>query len=412
MNKITEKTLIATADFGKTNHYGYCTMQNGKDIKSFQFKNNLEGFNKFYDKIKKEKENNGANKILFGFESTGSYGEPMVHYLKQKGVILRQVNPMHTKRVKTLSDNSPGKNDNKDPRVIADILRLGRSLTVIIAEGIIADLRHYVHSRERKKEDINRIKNRIEAIIARMFPEFLVVMKGLRSKSALYIIKHYPRPEDIKKLGLKQLADLLRKISRCQLGEAKAKSLYQAAIESVGIREGITAMTEEIRMNIEQMELAETQLNNIEERIKAILKDIPVAEIIMSIKGMGPILTAGLIAEIVDFKTYTRMKEVEKLAGLNLYEKSSGKHKGKKKISKMGKAFLRNILYFASLNLVRKGGVFHEKYQKHLSKGMSKTKALVAIMRQLLKLVYAMARDHKKYDHNYRKGKVDLLTAA
>lgn len=412
MSKITENYLIATVDFGKTEHYGYCTMPDGRDVRTFNFKNNLEGFERFWDRIKQEKASKGASHILFGFESTGSYAEPMVHYLKQKGVILRQVNPMHTKRIKSLSDNSPGKYDQKDPRVISDILRLGRSLKVIIPEGNIADLRQHVRSRERINEDINRIKNRMEGIMAKMFPEFLVIMKGLRSKSALYLMKHHPRPDDIKQLGLKPLTDVLRKISRCQLGESRARELYQAAVESVGIRQGITAMTEEIEMNMEQLEVAEKQLNKTEERIKAILKDIPVSKILMSIKGIGPILTAGLISEVGNFRAYNRLREVEKLAGLNLYEISSGKHRGKKRISKMGKAHLRKTLYFACLNLVREGGVFHEKYQQHLAKGMDKTKALVAISRQLLKMVYAMARDNRKYEEDYKKRKVKILTAA
>ena len=37
---------------------------------------------------------------MVGFESTGPYAEPLVHYLMKKEVKLVQVNPMHTKRVK------------------------------------------------------------------------------------------------------------------------------------------------------------------------------------------------------------------------------------------------------------------------------------------------------------------------
>ena len=40
-----------------------------------------------------------AQEITVGFESTGPYGEPLFHYLKDKPVKLVQINPMHTKRV-------------------------------------------------------------------------------------------------------------------------------------------------------------------------------------------------------------------------------------------------------------------------------------------------------------------------
>ena len=66
-----------------------------------------------------------CNEVIVGYESTGPYGEPMLHYLMKKPVRIVQVNPMHTKRVKEINDNSPLKTDEKDPRVIADIIRLG-----------------------------------------------------------------------------------------------------------------------------------------------------------------------------------------------------------------------------------------------------------------------------------------------
>ena len=59
------------------------------------------------------------------------------------------MNPMHTKRLKEVNDNSPGKTDNKDPRVIADVIRLGRALTIVIPEGEAAYLRRLNNARER-----------------------------------------------------------------------------------------------------------------------------------------------------------------------------------------------------------------------------------------------------------------------
>ena len=37
--------------------------------------------------------------------------------------------------MKEVNDNSPLKTDDKDPRVIADVIRLGRALIVIVPEG-------------------------------------------------------------------------------------------------------------------------------------------------------------------------------------------------------------------------------------------------------------------------------------
>ncbi len=100
-----------------------------------------------------------------------------------------------------------------------------------------------------------------------------------------------------------------------------------------------------------------------------------------------------------------------KLAGLDLFEISSGKHKGNRHISKRGRPLLRKLLYFAAINTVRKGGVMHTCYQRHLQRGMPKTKALIAIARKLLGILFALVRDHREYVENYSQ-KEDLKLAA
>ena len=83
----------------------------------------------------------GCTEVMVGYESTGPYAEPLVHYLMDKPVTIVQVNPLHTKRIKEVNDNSPLKTDDKDPRVIADVLRLGHALSVVVPEGDAAYLR-------------------------------------------------------------------------------------------------------------------------------------------------------------------------------------------------------------------------------------------------------------------------------
>ncbi|MGZ6230854.1 MAG: transposase, partial [Syntrophales bacterium] len=48
----------------------------------------------------------------------------------------------------------------------------------------------------------------------------------------------------------------------------------------------------------------------------------------LSIKGLGTVTVAGLIGEVGDFKKFRTQSEITKLAGLDLYEVSSGKWKG------------------------------------------------------------------------------------
>ena len=122
VKRVEEGTLIATVDIGMTSNTGYCTTLDGRSIKSFRFENTKEGFEKFWCMTVASKKRFGCDEVVVGYESTGPYAEPLVHYLANKRVNIVQVNPMHTKKMKEVNDNSPLKTDDKDPRVIADII--------------------------------------------------------------------------------------------------------------------------------------------------------------------------------------------------------------------------------------------------------------------------------------------------
>lgn len=110
--------------------------------------------------------------MVVGFESTGQYAEPLLHYLTKRRVALVQVNPMHTKRLKELQGNSPNKTDQKDPKVIADIIELGHALTVIIPEGAAAELRRLTQARERAIQRRTALFNQLQDLVFVLFPEF------------------------------------------------------------------------------------------------------------------------------------------------------------------------------------------------------------------------------------------------
>ena len=421
MNKIKPKrtkvvngnVLIATIDGGKDKHYGYYRCPDGTEGESLPFWNNGRGFQEFWERISSAATAHGFEEIIVGFESTGPYLEPLVQFLRsKKGVRLVQVNPMHTKRLKELSGNSPLKTDRKDPKVIADIIALGHALTVVIPEGAAAELRRLTQARERTTASRTRLLNQMQSLLVLSFPEFLQVMKDISTASARYLLQHYPTAQDIVGLGESALAAVLRKVSRGKLREDRARALFEAANESVGIQEGRHSMLLEIRMLLDTIASYDRFIDQVETEMERQLELIPYSHIILSIKGIGAVTAAGLIGEVGDFTKFKTISEVMKLAGLDLYEVSSGKHRGKLRISKRGRSHIRKLLYLASLSAVKKGGVMHAWYRRALDRGMQKTKALVAVSRKLLGLIYALVRDHSVYVDNYEQQKPIYQEAA
>lgn len=410
---VNEKVLIATIDGGKDTHYGYYRCFDGTEGKSLPFWNNGRGFFEFWERISSAAKAHGLEDIIVGFESTGPYMEPLAQFLRsKKGVRLVQVNPMHTKRLKELPGNSPLKTDRKDPKVIADIIELGHALTVVIPEGSAAELRRLTQGRERTIASRTRLFNQLQCILASFFPEFLQVMKDVKTASARHLLKKHPVPQDIVAMGLPALTAELRKVSRGKLREDRARALFEASNESVGIQAGRDSALLEIGLILETIAAYDAFIEKVEAEMERHLMEIPYSHVILSLKGVGPVTTAGLIGEVGDFTKFGTISEVLKLAGLDLYEVSSGKHRGKLRISKRGRPLIRKLLYLAALSTVRKGGVMHEWYQRALGRGMIKTKALVAVSRKLLGIMFALVRDHSVYVKNYTKQKLILQEAA
>ena len=398
---INKKTLIVTLDIGKMVHYGYMRTPAGEEVKSFPFDNVRKGFNELWDKVCQFKRAQGLKDIVVGFESTGPYAEPLIHFLKKKPIHLVQVNPLHSKKLKELTGNSPCKTDKKDPRVIADIISLGHALTLVVPEGAAAHLRRLTQARERAIQRRTALLNQMQHLVFVLFPEFLNVFKKVHSKSALYLLQHHPTPQDIVALGSEPLTVMLRRVSRGKVTSKRARQLFESAKGSVGITEGRDSLLVEVQHLINAIAHEDDLIHDVEQQMNYYVQQIPYSHSMLSIKGMGIITVAGLIGEVGNFEAFSTIAEIMKLAGLDLYEVSSGNHRGRHHISKRGRALMRKLLYFAALSVVRKKGIMHEDYQKMLARGMPKIKALVAISRKLLRLVFALARDHTVYVNNY-----------
>jgi len=398
---VKEDTLIVTVDVGMTSNTGYCTTVDGRDTKPFKFDNTREGLDKFWGMAAASKRRFQCTEVMIGYESTGPYAEPLVHYLMNKPVSIVQVNPMHTKRIKELNDNSPLKTDDKDPRVIADVLRLGHALSVVVPEGDAACLRRLNNARERHIEERTALLNQLQQLVFLVFPEYKMVFKNIKSKTAQHILTHYTTPEKIGGLHRDDLGEEMRKRSMGKFGIKTAERLISLARDTIGIKEGVAGIVLDIRHILVQLQAVNDFIQEIETEMEKALEPIPCSTRILSMKGLGVVTVGGLIGEVGDFSKFRTQSEIMKLAGLDLYEISSGKRKGQRRISKRGRSLLRKILYYAAVSTIRKNGIMCAQYANLIGRGMVRTSALIVIAKKLLRIIFAMVRDDRDYVRDY-----------
>ena len=122
----------------------------------------------------------------------------------------------------------------------------------------------------------------------------------------------------------------------------------------------------------------------------------------LSIKGLGTVSITRLIGEVRDFSKFSTQSKIMKLAGLDLYEISSGKRKGQRRISKRGRSLLRKILFYAAIQMVGKNGIMYDYYTRLTWRGMQRMRALIAVSRKLLRIIHAIVRDNRDYVGQYQ----------
>jgi len=410
---IKEGTLIVAVDIGMVSNHGCCTTADGRSTKTFKFDNTREGLDRLWNMVLASKTRFQCSEVIAGYESTGPYGEPLIHYLKQRPVTIVQVNPMHTKRMSEINDNSPLKTDRKDPRVIADVIRIGHALSVVVPEGDAAHLRRLNNARERHTKERSALLNQLQQFVFLIFPEFTRIIKTIYSKTALYILKKYTTPAKIGSAKIEELGEEMRRRSMGKFGTEHATALINFAKTTIGIQEGLEGLVMDIQHVLIQLEMLDSLIAELEHEMDITLQRIPYSRKLLSIKGLGIVTVAGLIGEIGDFTKFTTQSEIAKLAGLDLYEISSGKRQGQRRISKRGRSLLRKILYYAAMQTIRKNGIMHDYYQRLIGRGMKSIMALVAVSRKLLRIIFAIVRDNSEFILNHEfQNKKEIRKAA
>jgi transposase len=145
-------------------------------------------------------------------------------------------------------------------------------------------------------------------------------------------------PHELVSESEEALLSHLRKVAKRGLGIERMRSLKAAASRSVGIREGTSLAKLELQLLLTQYELLECKFEELEARLDELLEQIPHVKQLLDIKGIGRDSIAGFLAEVGDIMHYRHPKQIIKLAGLNLKENTSGKHKGQTKITKRGRS--------------------------------------------------------------------------
>lgn len=402
IEQVTESTLVVGVDIGSETHFARAFDFRGRELtkRIFKFSSDINGFCLFEEWTKFQMERAGKTEVLVGCEPTGHYWFTFDKFLRSKGIRMVFVNPYAVKQMKELDDNSPKKTDLKDPKTIAKLVVDGRYCFPYVPEGIYQDLREVVSSRDRIMKEHCIASNRIQRWLKIYFPEYLKVYKSFDAESGLQVLEEAPLPKDIIALGADGINQIWRTHKMRAVGMKRAVTLVEAAHNSVGIEGGNGARTE-LKLLIEDYRTKQNQLEKVTQRMTELTLQVPHAEKLLAIKGIGIVTVAGFLSEVGDIRRFESPKQIQKLAGLELVENSSGKKKGQTSISKRGRKKLRKMLFQVVLPLIAKNrefGAIYDYYHNRLRNPLKGRQAMIAVSCKLIRIFFVILQKGIDYD--------------
>jgi len=351
--------------------------------------------------------------VEVAMEPTGTYGDALRYRLGSSKIPVFRVSNKHVHDASELFDSSPSKHDGKDSSVIGWLHAQGRSKRWEELDPARRSVRALVAQRDLYDEPMVRLITQMEPLLARHFPEFETFFDLSQRMTPWVLLEAFGSPAAMGKLSVEEVLAAMKDQIRRRPSAEDLRSLLEAARST----SGAPMVSEETqlvrRMATEVLHLMRKR-REVDERIAKATEDVEAVKAIRPC--LGPVTAAVIFAYLGDPKSYASAAALEKAAGLNLVESSSGTDPNAednvpRHISKRGASIVRKYLFLAAMRLVRSDPIAKAWYQARRSyKAQQRTKAIVAVERKLCRSLFHVAKgqsfDTEKLFDNRRLGVV------
>ena len=399
IERISDKHLVVGVDIAQQFHVARAVNFRGIVVGDpLTFENNEDGFTILLQWINELKRTNNLNTTIVGMEPTGHYWINLSKWLFEQNIDVVTVNPYHVKRNKENRDNTQSKSDKKDALVIADMVKNGYYSIVRPTSESFEELRVLMSNRDvivkRLVSSINQLNRWVDVV----FPELRQVFKDVKGKGAIATLRLFPTPMELRSMQPQNVVIEWKSLMKRQPGLKKAQLLIHLAKRSIGTRQALDAYKFHLQQLLEEYDLATTQLERVEEQVTEVLKQIPYANHLLTIKGISEISLAGILGEAGDLSGFAHGNSLLRHAGLHLAEASSGKWKGQIVISKRGRSRLRRFLYLATMSLVMNNPEFKAIHTLNVKvKKIKKMKSIMKLVGKLARIFVGIAKRNESY---------------
>lgn len=379
-------------DIAKLNHFASVMDSDGEVLaEPFMFTNDFSGFQKLLDCISSFPK----DELFIGMESTAHYAENLTSFLFTRDFNVCIINPIQTSALRK-SNIRKTKTDPVDTYLIIKALSLNHFRLYTQRDYDSLQLKNLCRFRQKLMKARTKVKIQLVTYVDLLFPELQYFFRsGIHGKACYALLKEESNPDKIASMHLTRLSNLLNKASKGHFGKQHAIALKELAAQSVGIKNDTLSL--QILQSINQIELFDSQLNEVEGSINEIMDKLD--SVIKTIPGIGNLNGAMIIGEIGDISRFEKPCQLLAYAGLDPSVYQSGNFSASRtRMSKRGSGILRYALINAAWQTTLNNGTFRDYYDLKISQGRRHYNALGHVAYKLVRVIHKMMTDNVEFD--------------
>ena len=401
--------LYVGIDVSSKNNVVYLMRPDGTKIKNFSVANSKDGSKKLVKEVLSALTSCSLTDVIFGLEATSVYGDNLVCFLREDGSLtpynkkIHVLNPKQVNKFKESYNDLP-KNDDVDSFIVADCLRFGRiNKEVYLDDYRYKALQNLTRARFVTVQNLTKEKQRFLNMLFKKYSSFTQekVFSDKFGATALAVYEEFDSADTLAYMDLHDLTEFLKVKGKNHFSDPEevAKAIQKAARSSYRLPKTVNdSVNQVLAISISAMKALEAQIKEFDKAIADQMQLIP--NTLTSIKGIGPVYSAGIIAEIGDINRFPNQAKLAKYAGYAWRQHQSGDFEAQNtRLIKTGNRFLKYYLGEAAMSLVRCDAEYSRFYRlkyNEVNKYQHK-RALALTARKLVRLVFRLLKDNRLY---------------
>jgi transposase len=382
-------------DVGKDIHWACAVEAGGRLLINHHLDNSPSAIGALVDELRALE-----GEVRIGLDVIGGIAGLATAMLAEAGFALVHVSGLAVNRARQGIAGGEHKSDPRDARVIADQVRMRSDLrSIAVASEVDLDIRLLVGRRRdlvaAQTQRIARLRDLLVGIFPGLERSFDFATKGF-----LHLLTKFVTPAELRSAGRKRM---LRHMEGAKgvpnLDALVEKALGAAAEQTISVPgERMTARL--VRELAAEALVARAKLADLDREIEEILARHPDAALVLSLPGMGVVLTAELIAEAGTLSRFRSADALAAAAGVAPVLRQSGRMRFLRRPNGGNRSLKRVFYQSAFCSLAHPDSkAFYERKRRE---GKHHHQAVIALARRRINVLWAVLQSRQPFQTAFK----------